>query len=91
MWVPGEHLSPHNPFRLLAEGLPKATSNMADRTLVVIGFTRSEGTQGFVLLAGELNVQKGDLANGEELLDHSCQISAIGIKGRAGLTQSPTE
>jgi CDP-diacylglycerol pyrophosphatase len=91
MWVPGEHLGPHNPFRLLAEGLPNATSNMADRTLVVIGFTRSEGTQGFVILAGELNVQKGDMANGEELLDHSCQIAAMGNKGAAGPTRSPTE
>jgi CDP-diacylglycerol pyrophosphatase len=91
MWVSGEHLSPHNPFRLLAEGLPNATSNMADRTLVVIGFTRSEGTQGFVILAGELNVPNGDLANGEELLDNSCQIAAKGNKGAAGLTDSRSE
>jgi CDP-diacylglycerol pyrophosphatase len=91
MWVSGENLSPHNPFRLLAEGLPNATLNMADRTLVVIGFTRSDGNQGFVILAGELNIQKGDLANGEELLDHSCHIAAMRNKGVAGLTQSPTE
>jgi CDP-diacylglycerol pyrophosphatase len=91
MWVPGEHLSPNNPFRLLAEGLPNATLNMADRTLVVIGFTRSEGTQGFVILAGELNVQNGDLANGEDLLDPSCHIAAMGDKGLARLSQSPTE
>jgi len=78
MWVSGENLSPHNPFRLLAEGLPNATLNMADRTLVVIGFTRSEGTPGFVILAGELNIQKGDLANGEDLLDNSCEIAARG-------------
>jgi CDP-diacylglycerol pyrophosphatase len=90
MWVLGEHLSPHNPFRLLAEGLPNATSNMADRTLVVIGFTRSDGSQGFVILAGELNVPKGDLANGEELLDNSCHIAAKGNKGLAGLPRSPT-
>ncbi len=91
MWVSGENLNPHNPFRLLAEGLPNATLNMADRTLVVIGFTRSEGTPGFVILAGELNVQKGDLANGEDLLDNSCEIAAKGNKGPAGLTQSPTQ
>lgn len=78
MWVSGENLSPNNPFRLLAEGLPNATLNMADRTLVVIGFTRSEGTPGFVVLAGELNVPKGDLANGEDLLDNSCEIAARG-------------
>src|ERR1019366_4054780 len=39
MWVSGEHLSPHNPFRLLAEGLPDATRDMGNRTLVVIGLT----------------------------------------------------
>jgi CDP-diacylglycerol pyrophosphatase len=91
MWVSGENLSPHNPFRLLAEGLPNATLNMADRTLVVIGFTRDDGAQGFVILAGELNIQKGDLANGEELLDHSCQIAAMRNKGVAGLAQTPSE
>jgi CDP-diacylglycerol pyrophosphatase len=78
MWVSGEDLSPYNPFRLLAEGLPNATLNMANRTLVVIGFTRSEGTPGFVILAGELNVPNGDLANGEDLLDNSCEIAAKG-------------
>jgi CDP-diacylglycerol pyrophosphatase len=76
MWVPGEHLNSYNPFRLLAEGLPDAVPNMANRTLVVVGFTRSDGTPGFVLLADQVNVPKGDLANGEELLDHSCQIAA---------------
>jgi CDP-diacylglycerol pyrophosphatase len=90
MWVSGENLSPNNPFRLLAEGLPNATSNMADRTLVVIGFTRSDGSQGFVILAGELNVQKGDLANGEELLDHSCQIAAKENSSLGDLAQSST-
>jgi CDP-diacylglycerol pyrophosphatase len=90
MWVAGEDLRPHNPFRLLAEGLPNAVANMADRTLVVIGFTRSDGSQGFVILAGELNIPKGDLANGEELLDNSCHIAAKGNKSVAGLAQSPT-
>jgi CDP-diacylglycerol pyrophosphatase len=76
MWVPGEHLNPYNPFRLVAEGLPDAVPSMANRTLVVIGFTRSDGTPGFVLLADQVNMQEGDLANGEELLDHSCQVAA---------------
>jgi hypothetical protein len=31
-----------------------------------------------VVLAGELNVPKGDLANGEDLLDNSCEIAAKG-------------
>lgn len=76
LWVPGENLSAHNPFQLLAAGLPGALSNMDQRTLVVIGFTRADGTPGFVILAGQANVPQGDFANGEELLDHSCQIAA---------------
>jgi CDP-diacylglycerol pyrophosphatase len=90
IWVPGEHLSPHNPFRLLAEGLPNAASSMADRTLAVIGFTRSNGTPGFVILADQANVPKGDFANGEELLDHSCQIAAKGNTRPDGPAQGPT-
>ncbi len=77
MWIPGEQLSPHNPFRLLAEGLPNAVANMASRTLVVVGFARSDGTPGFVLLADQVNEAKDDLANGEALLDHSCRIAAV--------------
>jgi CDP-diacylglycerol pyrophosphatase len=76
MWVSGEHLSPHNPFRLLAERLPGAMPDMANRTLVVIGFTRAEGTRGFVILADRVNEENDDLANGEELLDPTCDIVA---------------
>jgi CDP-diacylglycerol pyrophosphatase len=88
MWVPGEHLGPHNPFRLLAEGLPGASADMANRTLVVVGFTRSDGTPGFVLLADQVNDADDDLANGEELLDHSCQIAAAG-NGKATSPEHP--
>ena len=78
MWVPGEHLSGHNPFTLLAQGLPGAIQDMGDRTLVVTGFTRSNGTKGFVLLTDRADKQTGDLADGEDLLDHSCHIAALG-------------
>jgi CDP-diacylglycerol pyrophosphatase len=76
MWVTGEHLGPQNPFRLLAEGLPDATRNMGNRTLVVVGLTRMDGTKGFVILTDEVNERSGDLANGEDLLDHACIIAA---------------
>jgi CDP-diacylglycerol pyrophosphatase len=82
MWVPGEHLSTHNPFRLLAEGLPEATRDMGDRTLVVVGLTRSDGTKGFVILTDRVNKESDDLANGEELLDHACHIAAAGNKSQ---------
>ena len=82
MWVPGEHLSTHNPFRLLAEGLPEAIRDMGDRTLVVVGLTRSDGTKGFVILTDRVNKESDDLANGEELLDHACHIAAAGNKSQ---------
>jgi CDP-diacylglycerol pyrophosphatase len=91
MWVSGEHLSPHNPFRLLAEGLPDATRDMGNRTLVVIGLTRTGGTKGFVILVDQVNKQSGDLANGEELLDHACHIAAMGNRAQGNLKELGAE
>jgi CDP-diacylglycerol pyrophosphatase len=91
MWVSGEHLSPHNPFRLLAEGLPDAARDMGNRTLVVIGLTRAGGTEGFVILADQVNTAHGDLANGEELLDNSCRIAAMEKGTHVGQIKSGTE
>jgi CDP-diacylglycerol pyrophosphatase len=76
MWVPGDDLGPNNPFTYLAERLSGPTPDMANRTIVVIGFTRAEGTKGFIFLADRVNEQNGDLANSEELLDHACHITA---------------
>jgi len=76
MWVTGERLSPYNPFKLLAERLPDAARDMGNHTLVVVGLTRGDGTKGFVILADQVNKGRGDLAFGEELLDHGCQIAA---------------
>ena len=91
MWVSGEHLKPHNPFRLLAEGLPDAAGDMSNRTLVVIGLTRTNGTKGFIILADQVNKDRGDLANGEELLDNTCHIAVVGRKGNVGLIEPRTE
>jgi CDP-diacylglycerol pyrophosphatase len=91
MWVTGENLSPHNPFSLLAEKLRGSMPDMANRTLVVIGFTRAEGTKGFVILADEVKKQSGDLAFGEELLDHDCHIAAKGNNAHVGLIEPRTE
>jgi len=78
IWVTGEHLSPHNPFRLLAERLPNATRDLGNRTLVVVGLTRKDGTKGFVILTDQVDKKNGDLANGEDLLDRGCRIAAVG-------------
>jgi CDP-diacylglycerol pyrophosphatase len=91
MWVLGEHLSPHNPFRLLAEGLPDAMRDMGNRTLVVIGLTRTDRTKGFVILSDHVNKESGDLANGEELLDNACHIAAGGKKTRSRLIEPGTK
>jgi CDP-diacylglycerol pyrophosphatase len=64
---------------------------MANRTLVVVGFTRSDGTPGFVLLADQVDGANDDLANGEELLDHSCQIAATGKGEATGPEHHPTK
>lgn len=74
MWVPGEHLGSNNPFQLVAEGLPGARADMGERTLVVVGLTRADGTKGFVLLEDQVNKESHDLASGEELQDHACHI-----------------
>lgn len=86
-WVAGEHLGPNNPFSFLAERLSGSIPDMANRTIVVIGFTRADGTKGFVILADRINEQIGNLANGEELLDHACHITT-GSKTHTGLTKS---
>lgn len=83
MWVSGDQLGLHNPFNLLAEGLPDAAQDMAERTLVVIGLTRADGTKGFVLLTDKVNRNSGDSAFGEELLDRACHIAAMGRRLRA--------
>lgn len=84
VWVQGEHLGTLNPFRLLAERLPDAAKNMGDRTLVVVGFTRSNWAKGFVILTDRVNKDASDLASGEELLDHSCQVAAAGKRSPTG-------
>jgi CDP-diacylglycerol pyrophosphatase len=76
MWVPGEQLGANNPFRLLAAGLPGAAQDMGDRTLVVVGASRADGTAGFVILEDHVDRSTGNLAEGEELLDHACRVAA---------------
>jgi CDP-diacylglycerol pyrophosphatase len=77
MWVPGDTLGSTNPFRLLAESSPDAARGMGNHTLAVVELTRADGTKGFVILAGQVNRESGDLGIGEELLDHSCRIATI--------------
>jgi CDP-diacylglycerol pyrophosphatase len=76
MWLSGENLDSNNPFQLLASGLPGASADMGNYTLVVIGMTRASGAKGFALLADHADKQHDNSAGGEELLDDSCRIAA---------------
>jgi len=68
MRVYSEDMRGINPFSLLG-----IQGDMEHKTLVVIGavFPRNNG---YILLSDTADIAKGDLASGEELLDHSCAI-----------------
>jgi CDP-diacylglycerol pyrophosphatase len=63
-----------DPFQLLAEGVDGAKSHMGLETLLVIGMNFSSGP-GFALLADRADPAKGDMAHGEDLLDHACAVA----------------
>lgn len=76
MRILGSDLGAHNPFRLLAQGMPGARRHMGRQTLVVTGATFADAGQGFIVLADHVDLAAGDRASGEELLDHTCAVSA---------------
>jgi CDP-diacylglycerol pyrophosphatase len=72
MRVLGSTLDGHNPFKLLADGLPKARDNMKMQTLVVVGMQFEGDAPGFVLLTDRINPLLFDFGAGARLEDHSC-------------------
>lgn len=68
-----DDLVARNPFRMVATGVPGASRNMADMTLVVAPITRVGGRPAFALIAA--NTEDGSHAIGENLLDHTCRIA----------------
>jgi CDP-diacylglycerol pyrophosphatase len=60
-----------NPFHVLADSEP---TDMAAHTLVAVGETFPDGTEGFVLLDDHADLAAGDRASGEDLQDHACTI-----------------
>jgi CDP-diacylglycerol pyrophosphatase len=46
-----------------------------ERTLVVIGMIRADGSAGFAVLEDKASQEAGDLGYGEGLLDHSCRLA----------------
>jgi CDP-diacylglycerol pyrophosphatase len=71
-----ETLDSIDPFRVLADADRQGSPEMGMHTLVVIGATFQDGTNGFVLLDDQADLLAGDRASGEQLQDHACAIAA---------------
>ena len=69
--VAGADLDAINPLVLLADGIAGARETMGDRTLVAVGGFGADGRPGFVVLSDRADAATGNLAEGEELQDHS--------------------
>jgi CDP-diacylglycerol pyrophosphatase len=61
-----------DPFRLLADTMPGARSEMGAWTLVLVGERGADGRPGFYLFAGRADPAHGEDASGEVLQDHDC-------------------
>lgn len=72
--VIGATLAGHDPFKLLARGVPGARADMGAYTLVVAGM-QFGGRPGFVILARRADRARGDRGSGEELQDHACALA----------------
>jgi CDP-diacylglycerol pyrophosphatase len=70
--VMGPALDGHNPFKLLADGLPGARDSMKTRTLVVVGMLFDGAAPGFVILTDRIDPLHLDFAAGARLEDHAC-------------------
>ena len=74
MRIGGTSLAGHNPFKLLARGVPGAAAHMGYYTLVVVGVMSADHGPGFVVLEDHADPAHGDSAGGEELQDHACVL-----------------
>lgn len=78
-WIDGSDLGDEDPFKLIAEGGPRAPADMSRQSLAVIPFNRSDGSPGFALLSAQSGDPGNPVAAAEELLDHRCET----LKGAA--------
>jgi CDP-diacylglycerol pyrophosphatase len=72
--VTGPTLFGHNPFKLLAWGVPGARADMGQHTLVVVGMLFGGRVPGFIILDDRADLAHGDWGSGEELQDHACVL-----------------
>jgi CDP-diacylglycerol pyrophosphatase len=70
-----ENLDGVDPFRVLSDGDPGARNDMGIHTLVLVGETFPDKTNGFVLLDDHADPAAGNLGSGETLEDHSCAVA----------------
>lgn len=64
-----------NPFKLLADGVPGARTDMKLRTLMVAGMHFEGDAPGFVILQDRADVLHVDFAAGARLQDHDCALA----------------
>jgi CDP-diacylglycerol pyrophosphatase len=74
MRVTGLILFGHNPFKLLAWGVPGARADMGQHTLVVVGMVFGGRVPGFIILDDRADLAHGNWGSGEELQDHDCAL-----------------
>ena len=70
-----ETLDGVDPFRVLVSGDPKTGGDISKHTLVLVGETFADGSDGFVLLDDQADLLAGDRASGEQLQDHTCAVA----------------
>ena len=64
-----------NPFRLVADGIPGARTDMAHETLLVTGAVSAKRGLGFYLLETRADLATGNRGSAEELQDHDCTLA----------------
>jgi CDP-diacylglycerol pyrophosphatase len=74
MRIEGADIGSRNLFKLLADGDPRARTDMGRETLVAIGATFRDGKPGFVLVSGRADLTTANVGHGEDLLDHDCKV-----------------
>lgn len=67
-----QQLKEQNAFKLLADDLPKAKSNMYEFGLGVMAVKNLKGEIEFVMLADQVKLLEMDLGHVEEIQDHQC-------------------
>jgi CDP-diacylglycerol pyrophosphatase len=77
----GAQFGEHDPFKLLAAGVPGARSSMGQEALGAVGAVFPPGRPGFILITHPFPPEAEDLGAGEEILDHRCEVLSAAKAG----------